>query len=150
MVTKNGSGIDKLVAEFNEVNGQLEALELRKEKLREKLLDKVKAKSPDEKRSFKLDVGDYYVHRVVTTNLKWNLPQLKGLVGETLYKEIIKVKEAVDEDKLKEKVDAGTIKMGDVKKSFEPKYIEKLLVRLHTEDAKFEDSPRPFVEMFVR
>jgi len=142
--------VDKKVNRFLEIKGEILILEKEQADLREELLEEVKKKYPDEKHSATVIAGNYNVKRIISKTVEWNLPEFKKLVGETAYREIVKIKETIDkscEPKIKEKVEQGVIKKEDLFKVTKPKYVIKLMVKEKADESGEKEEDRDFLEM---
>lgn len=124
--------IEDKAVRYLEIDRQMTELDKEKEEIRMDLLDAVDEKFPDQKRSATITVGEYNIKRISVAKIKWDLPLLKKLIGQSNYKDIIKVKESIDKASLKkisQKKEAGLIDKKDIVEASEVNYESRLKVK---------------------
>jgi len=132
------------------IDRQVSELEKEAEDLRLQLIDAVNEKFPNEKVTATITAGDYNIKRIAVAKLTWDLPELKKLVGETNYKEIVKVKESIDKSsltKMEKKMELGVVEKNDLKKVSRVDYEARLKVKNKDENDNTKDEGNEFVEL---
>jgi len=151
-LTKEFKGMSpkELLKEWLKSKKKSEETVLRSSILRERMIEEVTKKYPDEKRSARIEVNGYYIIRSAVPKIKWDNNKFKKLVGEELYGQVIDIEETINENKVEKLKNEGKIKMGDVEKSSEVDFITQLRVNLRSEDKPEESELRPLVEDMCR